>query len=492
MAGISGLGSGIEIDKIVTAMVDAERAPKTNQLDRLEKTTTTRITALGSLMGALNNFKTAVDSLNKASLFEARTASSSNNSVLKVTAATTAPSGSYSVQVQQLAAASKVALQSVQPVEENKAPTFNHGRLEIAVGDKSFGVEITAENNTLAGMRDAINEAGKGQGVSATIITDDSGSRLVLSSTKTGDGNDVRVTVPADDAGSGGDYDLSRLAFTPVEDPDKAGAFLPPSSEGGGAGGVISQAKSARLTIDGLQLVRPSNQIKDALEGVTLDLAAAQSADDLLQGKTINVNVGVDRSGVKVNLQKFVEAYNALMDTTSQLTAVVDMGEGKKPVAGPLLGDATVRNVVSGLRNELVKMTGEGGIRALADLGITTEKDGKLKLDETQLNASLDNNFAQVAGYLTGEKGLMGRLAGSVGGYVAENGALKQRDTALKGTLTDIDAQRTALDKRVEILQARLFSQYNAMDSLVGQLTRTSESLSGMLANLPGFVRKDK
>lgn len=488
MAGITGIGSGIKIDEIVTALVNAERAPKTNQLDRLEKQTTTRISAIGTLTGAMNSFKTALDALNKPALFESRTASTSNSSVLKATASSTAPAGSYSVQVQQLAASSKVALQSV---SGGTAATFNSGTLEISVGNTSISVDVTAANNTLAGMRDAINEAGKSSGISATIITDDSGSRLVLSSTKTGAGNDIKV-VASEDGETTGSNLLTSQAFVPVEDPDNEGAFLKPNSDSG-AGGVITQAKSAKLTIDGLQLVRDSNKIEDALEGVTLDLVAVQSATDLTDGKTINLTVGVDKSSVKTNLQKFVDAYNALVSSAAQLTAVVEV-EGSKPVAGPLVGDSTVRSVLAGLRNEIVKMTGDSdaGVRALADLGITTGKDGKLAIDDAKLTKALDENFEQVGAYLTGNDGLMGRLSSFVSDYVASEGVLKQRDSALRGTLKDIDKQRESLDKRITSLQDRLYAQYNAMDSLVGQLSRTSESLSNMLANLPGFVRKDK
>lgn len=490
MAGITGIGSGIKIDEIVSALVNAEKAPKTNQLDRLEKQTTTRISAIGTLTGAMNSFKTALDALNKPSLFESRTASTSNSSVLKATATTTAPAGTYSVQVQQLAASSKVALQSVTNGTDGTKATFNSGTLEISAGNTSISVDVTAANNTLAGMRDAINEAGKDKGISATIITDDSGSRLVLSSTKTGEGNDIKVAV-TEDGETTGSTALSTQAFTPTADPDNTGAFIKPNSDTG-AGGVISQAKSAKLTIDGLQLVRNSNKIEDALEGVTLDLVAAQSATDLTDGKTINLTVGVDKASVKSNLQKFVDAYNALVTSSAQLTAVVEV-EGSKPVAGPLVGDSTVRSVLAGLRNEIVKTTGgsETGVRALADLGITTGKDGKLSIDDTTLTAALDSNFDQVGGYLTGSDGLMGRLSGFVSNYVATDGVLKQRDSALRGTLKNIDSQREALTKRVESLQTRLYAQYNAMDSLVAQLSRTSESLSGMLANLPGFVKKD-
>lgn len=486
MVGITGIGSGIDIDSIVTAMVNAERAPKTNQLDRLEKTTVARISAMGSLTSALNTFKTAVDSLNKTSLFESRTASSSNTSALKVTATTTAPAGNYNVQVKQLATSSKVALQSV---AGGNTATFNSGSLTISAGSSSFDVDITASNNTLAGMRDAINDAGKSSGVSATIITDDSGSRLVLSSTKSGAGNDIQVVASEDNVTTGANA-LTSQALVPTVDPGNADAFIKPDSTTG-AGGVITKAQSAKLSIDGLDLVRDTNRIADALEGVTLDLTAAQSSTDLADGKTISVTVGVDKSSVKSNLQKFVDAYNALISTTSQLTAVVPV-DGGNPVTGPLLGDSSIRNVLSSLRNEMVKMTGEDGVRALADLGITTEKDGKLKLDDTKLTKALESNFDQVAGYLAGDNGLMGRLSKSVGAYVGTTGVLKQRTDALQVTKKGVDEQRKVLAIRVESLQTRLYAQYNAMDSLVGRLQKTSESLANQLASLPGFVRKDK
>ena len=487
MVGITGIGSGIKIDEIVTALVNAERAPKTNQLDRLEQTTVARISAMGSLSSALSTFKTSVDSLNKASLFESRTASSSNTSVLKVTAAATAPAGNYNVQVKQLANSSKVALQSV---SGGNTATFNSGSLTISTGSSNFDVDITAGNNTLAGMRDAINAAGKSSGVSATIITDDSGSRLVLSSTKSGEGNDIQVVASEDNVTTGANSLMSQ-GFTATVDPGNSDVFLKPDSTTG-AGGVITKAQSAKLSIDGLELVRDTNRIEDALEGVTLDLAAAQSATDLADGKTISLTVGVDKSSVKSNLQKFVDAYNALISTTSQLTAVVPV-DGGKPVTGPLLGDSSIRNVMSSLRNEMVKMTGDDGVKALADLGISSDwKTGQLKLVDARLTTALDSNFEQVAGYLAGDNGLMGLISKSVAGYVASDGVLKQRTDALQATKVGVDEQRKALAVRVDSLQKRLYAQYNAMDSLVGRLQKTSESLTGMLASLPGFVRKDK
>ena len=100
------------------------------------------------------------------------------------------------------------------------------------------------------------------------------------------------------------------------------------------------------------------------------------------------------------------------------------------------------------------------------------------------------SNYDKVATYLTGTDGLMGRLSAVVKPYSTADGVLDQRQKGLQSTLLSVDKQRTALDLRIEKVQERLLSQYNAMDSLVAQLKKTSESLTGMLANLPGFVQK--
>ena len=198
MAGILGVGSGIQIDQIVSALVNAEKAPKTQQLDRLEKSTTAKSAALISVKGSLTNFQSSLSAFT-SSLFTTRTASSSS-SVLSAKADSTASSGKYSLQVQQLASGSKVALHSISSAA---GTTLNSGTLKIEAGSTSINVDVTSSNNTLAGVRDAINAAGKDSGISATVVTDASGSRLVLSSSKTGEGNDLKVTATEDGVTSG-------------------------------------------------------------------------------------------------------------------------------------------------------------------------------------------------------------------------------------------------------------------------------------------------
>lgn len=256
MAGVTGIGSGIDIDSIVKSMVAAERAPKESQLKTLESKTTTRITAIGALKSAITEFQSALGNLNKPEVFKARAASSSNADLLSVKAGVTAGAGSYKVAVSQLASGSKVALQAFKNDAANPV-ALGTGTMRISVGDSELPITVDESNNTLAGIRDAINKAGADKGVSATIVTDDAGSRLVLSSSTTG--KDENITVAVDEGSTG---NLSQLAF--------AGGTNKPGADG--SAGVITQAQNAVLTIDGLTVTRKTNSINDTIEGVTLEL----------------------------------------------------------------------------------------------------------------------------------------------------------------------------------------------------------------------------
>ncbi|MCP8464856.1 flagellar filament capping protein FliD [Pseudomonas sp. ZM23] len=476
MAGITGLGSGLNIDSIVSSLVNAEKAPKQNQIDTLEKKTTTQITAIGGLKSAISTFQTALGKLNTINQFQARSFASSNNDVLKGSATEKAVAGSYQIQVEQLAAASKIALGAV-PADSSS--TFNSGTLKISLGDvKLDDITIDSSNNSLAGVRDAINKAGKSQGVTATIVNDAQGSRLVVSSNKTGEGKDLKIEVT--DSGSGGTQSLSKLAFDPSTAPDLS--KLTDAQKNNGDGGFITHAQSALLTVDGLEVKSDTNSVSTAIEGVTLDLKTKTEVD-----KPITVTVDLDKATVKTNIKAFVDSYNTLMSFVNAQTKVTKVGEDKAPVTGALLGDASARSLVSAVRNELVATQGDSDskIRVLADLGITTKADGTLEVDDDKLDKAVGDNFEAVASLFTGDKGLATRLDNKLKPYTDTNGILDQRSSVLQKTLNSVDDQQDALDRRMTALQERLYKQYNTMDSLVSKLTQTTTSLTSQLASLP-------
>ncbi len=487
MAGITGIGSGMDIKGMVDAIVAAERAPKEGQLANLEKKTTTQLTSLGQLKSAISNFQSALSTLNSPSSFLARTATSSDTKVMTASVSQSAQAGSYKVEVQQLASSSKVALAAV----DGKAK-LNTGTLDIKVGDTEFGLTIDSTNNTLDGIRDAINEAGKSAGVSATIITDDHGSRLVLSSSKAGEGNDITVAV--DETGvEEGRVSLNELAyagqptkpelehFAKEDDPDVAFADALADYEKGGQ--TLATAQSAKLTIDGLAVTRDSNTIDDAVAGLSFTIKSAGSS---------TLSIAKDEAGVEANVKKFVDAYNTLMTFINTETNVTPVNDTSKPVVGALVGDSSVRSLVNTIRSELVSPQGEGAIRALADMGITTKKDGTLEMDSDKVKKAVSKDFEGVAAYFTGDSGLASRLGDKLKPYTDGGGILESRTDSLQATIDKVDKQKEDLDTRMKALEERLYKQYNAMDSLVAQLMNTSDSLTQLFDSMPGFVSEKK
>ncbi|WP_312513328.1 flagellar filament capping protein FliD [Stutzerimonas nitrititolerans] len=468
MAGITGIGSGMDIDAMVGALVAAEKAPKEAQLFRLETATTTKISALGTLRTALSSFQTALKDLNDIKLFENRSAKSSNTDLLTATAGKTAQSGTYTVKIEQLATGSKTATAAL----PGNFTTGAAGTLTVKVGDKgeSISVEI-GKGASLSQVKDALNVALKDSGVTASLLADpETGdTRLVMSSSNTGAGKDVSISATAG---------LEALTI------NTANTIVDSDGNVSSASGVLEAAQNARFSIDGLTMESATNKIEKAIPDVTLDLVAAD------KDKSITVTVAQDQEGVTANIKKFVDAYNNLIKTTNSLTKVTKVGEDGTPLTGGLVGDSSVRSILSGIQNELISAGGSDGVRLLSDLGITTQKDGTLGIDDKKLKAALENNFDAVGSYFTGDTGLMNRLNNRVDGFNQTGGILAQRVSGLEATTADIKAQREKLELRIESMTARLYSQFNAMDTMVAQLSNTSSWLESTLSSLPGVVKK--
>lgn len=479
MAGITGLGTNMNIDGIVKALVDAERAPKESQLKRVEKSAESRFSAVGQLMGAISEFQTALKDLNSADLFSKRTAKSSNTDLATVTATSTASAGKYQVTVEKLASASKVGTASF----AKDATAAAAGTLTVKLGPDDRGVDVqVAAGATLSEIRDSLNKALKDKGVSANIVSNpaDGSSRLVLSSNTTGAGKDIYVQASAGlEAFRIGSFADNNPASNPT------GTLAAMDTTNASSSGYINLAQDAEFTIDGLTLRSSSNTVSNAISDVTLNLVGAEP------GKKFSVTVDQDTAAVKSNIKKFVDAYNKMVGVTKTLTAVTPAGEGNAPVTGALLGDSSVRSLLSTVRNELVEPSGNaGGISILSDLGITTQKDGTLKIEDSKLDKALSTQYEAVAGFFTGDKGLTSRLNAKLDPYTQSGGILSERQAGLQETLSSVKEQRAQLELRMEKVQTRLYAQYNAMDSLVASLNQTSDRLSQALSNLPGVVKK--
>ncbi len=455
MASISspGIGSGLDVTGIVSRLVAAERAPTQLRLDRREAEALSKLSALGTIKAALSSFQSALEPLTTLEGFQGRTTSSGNPDVFTARASATAVPGRYSVEVLSLASGAKLRSSAFTSADT----VVGSGTLTITSNSQAFTVAIASPNDTLADIAAAINDSDFNTEVLATIVNSVDGAHLVLTSTGTGVASAITVQ-------ASGDPGLDALVYDP-------GAGTTNMVE-------VDAAADASLLIDGLSVTATSNSVADAIEGVTIDLLSAEV------GASYDLTVGVDTEGARSQLAAFVDAYNELVGTLAgQTTFDVDSLE-----AGPLFGESAVRNLIFDLRAMV------GGIiddtsspyRALAEVGITTNLDGTLTLDETTLSDVFASNLNDVGRLFSDENGFANRLDELVGGFLEPDAALTVRTDGLELLIEDIAEQRAALDLRMDAVRTRLTTQFNALDSLVSQLNTTSNFLSQQLASLPG------
>ena len=462
---ISGLGTGLDIGGMVTAIADAEKAPKQAQIDRLTTKTETSLSAVGTLTSAVETFEASLTALeSSSSSFEGLGVQSSADGVASATAGAGAVPGSYEVEVISLASSSQVASASL---AGGASTTFDSGgTLTIDVGDNaSYEVQV-APGASLTEIRDAINsQLSATAGISANIITDASGARLVLSSEVTGEGTDLYVK---------GTGDLAALNINVDED----GNHDLTQQSGTGAGS-ITLASNASYKIDGLELSSSTNTVT-ALSGLSIKLTA--------EGTT-TLTVAPNTEGLKTSIEAFVSAYNNLITVTNALTRVTTSEDETSTDAGALVGDALVRSLLGSIRNELVQpSTGSGELSVLAQLGVTTNKDGTLSIDDAKLSSALETHYDEVQAFFVGDDGLIPRLKSVTEPYTAPGGLLAGRTESLQKTMTQLSEQQQALDRRIDSLTTSLYTKYNNMDILVAQLQATSESI---LATLNALNNKD-
>lgn len=381
-----GIGSGLDVNGIVAKLMQIESLPLT-QLQNKEASYQAKLSAYGTLKSALSSFQSALQGLSDVARFRALKATPTDTTILSAQAGSSATAGTYSIEVTQLAQAQKlvaVGQADTTSVIGTGTLTFDFGTISGGTFDPTTGkytgatftsngsgtktVTIDSAHSSLAGIRDAINAANIG--VTATIVNNGGTNpyRLVLTSNTTGQKYSMKITVSGDAA----------LANFLTEDP--AGTQ------------DLSQtvaAQDAQLKVDGISITRSSNTITDVIQGVTLNLLKTNA------GSPTTLTVGNDTAAVQAAVESFVKAYNDINKTLNDLT-FYDPNSKK---SGPLQGDSTVRMIASEIRDVLSSPITAitGAYTSLGQIGITTQSDGSLQLDTTQLQSAMASNFKDIA-----------------------------------------------------------------------------------------------
>ena len=465
-----GAGSGLDLNSLLTGLMQSEQIPLV-ALQRQEASYQSRISALGTLQGALSSLQTAAGSMVPATgttavvKYTTFTASIADTTIASASASTGAVAGSYSLEISVLAKSQRL----VTPAYVGGSATtaiatgdllIEFGKLDggVYTGDslRSKTITIDSSNATLGGLRDAINAANIG--ASATIVNGTGGAQLVLSSNETGLSNVIKLS------------GLTAFDYNPAAN---TGTMTQAALQGGQA------ATNAAFTLNGIAATSSTNTVTGVLDGVTLNLLKTTAALTPTTLKVSKDSIG----SLTSSLNAFVKAYNDANKAMSELGAY----NATTKAAGALQGSSTLRTAKNQMRSLVFNATagGTSPYQHLSNIGVSLGKDGSLSLDSAKLTAAVAADPTSVANlvsavgsaYKTGIEGLVGST-GSI--TAATDGANR--------TIKDLTKRQQALSDRLTVIQANYTKQFTALDSLIAGMKQTSSYLSQQLANLPGVT----
>lgn len=456
----AGVGSGLNIESIVTALMSVEKQPLTN-LEKRQTSYESKISALGTLKGALSSLQTAAKALTPASTQTATAAFSgfkatlADPTIATATTSSAAVAGTYSVEVGALATNQRLALGKTY---DAGAAVLDFGSdtsrtLTLTKGGTAVDITLDSSQNTLAGVRDAINNASAG--VSATIITDTSGKQnLLLTATDGGTANAVSISGTA--------------TFI---DPANPGSPIAASS----AFNQTQAATDASVKIQGISIATSGNKITDAIDGVTLEINKTG---------TTNLTVARDNTDLKSKLETFVNAYNSLNSSIKSLGAY----NSTTKTAAALNGDSTLRSVQSQVRTALTSVPADlasNPLKTLSDIGISFQPDGSLKLDSTKFEKAASTNFSATANVI----GAFGNtLKTTTTDLLATNGVIASRSDGLSSSVKALDRQMEAMENRLTIIEKNYRARFTSLDTTMTSMSTTSSYLNQQLTLLSNMA----
>ncbi len=457
-----GIGSGLDVNSIITQLVAIERQP----IDVLKAKSTkiqAQISEYGKLKSAISAFRDASQKLTGNDTWGMTVGSSSDSTAVGVTVKSGAAAGGYSLQVQTLAKAQSLA----SGVFASAATAPGAGTLHIELGAWGAGqtsftpksgaaaVDITvAATDTLAQVRDKINAANAG--VTAIVFTDASGSRLLMRSTATGVANAFRTSVIDADGVNGDATGLSSLAYDP-----SSGTAVMTRTE---------TAADAAATLNGLAITSPSNTLANVVDGVTLTLSK-------LTTSAVDINVSQDNDSLKKAVQAFADAYNAL----NTLIASEVKYDAASKTGGPLQGDSTAVGLQRQMRALMGSSSGASNVFArLSDVGLELQRDGSLSISAGKLDTALASLpelkklFANSDTLVPGNNGIARQFRTMGDSLLSVDGAISTRTDGLRKRIELNQDAQDRLDLRVAQTEKRLRAQYTALDATLGRLSGLS------------------
>jgi len=435
--------SGLPVDDLISSLMSIERQPLVT-LQSKQSGFNAKLSAFGTLKSAVSTFQTAVKNVSGDAL-AALTATSSKSETVGVSVAkgSGASAGSYAIEVSKLAQSDKLVSGVVAPGTKFTAADSS---MSISIGGKD-PIALTLTDTTLAGLSGAINKANAG--VTATILNDGTGDRLVITGNDTGAANTVKITA----TGSLAQFDTT-----------------------GGSMTKSQSAQNAEMTIDGIAVSKPSNTVTDAIKGVTLNLNQTNV------GSPVKVSLAKDTTAVTNQINAFVDAYNTLATAVNKQTAY----NATTKTGAVLNGDAGARSILTSIRAELGKAVADStGLKTLSDIGIAFQRDGTLKLEKPdKLKSALETNFTGVSSLFGSSDGVATRLTKVTEEMLGSKGLFKTRTDGLNASISSMDKSMDRMELQLAQTEKRYRAQFTALDTMMTNMQNMSSYMTQQLAAL--------
>lgn len=444
----SGLGSGLDVNSIVTQLMSLERRPLDN-LNAFGKKLDSQLSAYGQLKSALATFQTAMKGLSSADKFQIFSAISSDETLFTATADKNASVANHTIEVISLAQTHKLTSGKL------GAPSYANGSTSIGAAGtleitqdisgtpRTFQITIDGTNDTLSGIRDAINNAAGNSGVTASVVNTGTESKLVLRAKDSGLSNAITI-------GAGTTASVATaLGFETL------------------AG---NSAADASVKIDGVTIASSTNVITSALQGVSLTLKKS--------GASQSLDITRDTAAVKSSVQKFVDAYNDVRKVIKTLGAN----------DASLEGESVLKNIDRKIQSVFNTSVTGLSYNHLTEIGIKTDpKTGDISLDSTKLDSALAANYSAVADlFAHGTEGFAVRFAAVASDMTSASGLIESRKEGINSRISDIGKRRSSFEYRLERAEIKYRAQFTALDGLISKLQSTGNFLAQQLSRLPG------
>lgn len=466
----AGVGSGLDVNSIVSQLMALERRPL-ELLQQDKSKLDAQLSAFGRLQSSLGALGDAARKLTNPAGWSPTTVSSTDAAAVSAFGTGTPATGSYRVEVSALAAAQTLAsapLPSPISIVGTGMLTVELGKwlgdppdFTPNSGTGSVSIAITAADNTLEKVRDRINAAGAG--IAASIVNDANGARLSLRSIETGQSQGFRISVADDDGNDTDGTGLSMLAF------DAAGGTSPMT--------LAQAASNAKLTVNGIAIESPSNTLDNVLDGLSLRVARVTSAP-------VALDVSRDTAAIKKTITDFANAYNDMVKLVREQTAY---NEASK-TGGALQGDRTAVGLLNRLRSVAGGSSGaSAGFSRLADIGLDPQRDGTLKIDGAKLDAAL-GRLSELKDFFarddtgTANDGFATMLRQFADLTLGTDGALSTKTASLNTRMGAMDKQAARLQDRLDATEVRLRAQYTRLDTNMASLNGLQTYISQQIA----------